>query len=101
MTDLGKVFLDASSDVKPDEGKIILMIYRINEHKHSIFNFGMGFFRGLFLVQGFFRVLIFAPIRLSPSLEIPSTPPPPPVGLSLVWPLFFEFTHHVPLERSP
>ena len=30
--------------------------------------------------EGFFGVLIFAPIRSSPSLEIPSTPLPPPPG---------------------
>ena len=49
-----------------------------------------GIFWGKFLVQelvgfvgrhrDFFWVLIFAPIRSSPSLEIGSTPPPPGVG---------------------
>ena len=34
--------------------------------------------------EGSFGVLIFAPIRSSPSLEIPSTPPPP-WGLSYLW----------------
>ena len=36
--------------------------------------FGMGFLGGYILVQGFFGVLIFAPIRSSLSLEIRSTP---------------------------
>ena len=36
--------------------------------------FGMGFLWGYILVQGFFGVLIFAPIRSSLSLEIWSTP---------------------------
>ena len=35
----------------------------------------MAFFWGKFLVQGFFWVLIFAPIRSSPSLDTRSTPP--------------------------
>ena len=39
--------------------------------------FGMGFFGGLILAQGFFWVLIFATIRSSMSLEIRTTPPPP------------------------
>ena len=34
----------------------------------------MGFFGGQILVQGFFGVLIFAPIQSSLSLEIWSTP---------------------------
>ena len=43
------------------------------------------FFWVLLEAQGIVWVLIFAPIRSSPSLEIPSTPPPPRWGLSYLW----------------
>ena len=43
--------------------------------------FGPGtFLRVLFEALGIFLVLIFAPIRPSPSLETRSNPPPPPLG---------------------
>ena len=42
-------------------------------------NFGSGTIWGFCLkAKGVFRVMIFAPIRLSPSLEIRIRPPPPP-----------------------
>ena len=42
-------------------------------------NFGSGTIWGFCLKpKGVFRVMIFAPIRLSPSLEIRIRPPPPP-----------------------
>ena len=87
------------------------MAWWINKHKHLISNvfkfrvislnafwkflmfgnaawdfFGVNFWCRDFLgfclkAYGYFGVLVFAPIRFSPSLEIQSTPPPLPPGL--------------------